>query len=161
MPFDEPGRVVNLPKDEHRLTELLDGVEGAHPQEVLLQGPNEALRTATARRGSHEGRRALDTQEGKFLLEGVGHVLAAVIVPNGQTAPDPLGESAEVVPHALPEGPERLDAGGAGRAGAGRRGGGGVAGCGRAGGGGGLAARGGWGVAGWRGLLRAAGVSQV
>ena len=36
MPFDEPGRVVDLPKDEQRLTEVLDGVEGAHLLEFSL-----------------------------------------------------------------------------------------------------------------------------
>src|SRR4051794_23921335 len=93
MPFDEPGRVVDLPKDEQRLTELLDGVEGPHPEQVLLQGPDEALRTAISLGGSHEGGRALDAQEGKLLLEGVGHGLAPVIVPHGETAPDPLSKA--------------------------------------------------------------------
>src|SRR3954467_8432846 len=115
MPFDEPGRVVDLPKDEQRLTELLDGVEGAHPEQVLLQGPDEALRTAISLGGSHEGRRALDAEEGKLLLEGVEHVLAPVIVPHGETAPDPLSKAAKAAPHALPDRLERLKAGGSAR----------------------------------------------
>src|SRR3954454_23559373 len=97
MPFDEPGRVVDLPKDEQRLTELLDGVEGAHPEQVLLQGPDEALGAAVALGSPHKGGRAL----GKLLLEGIGHVLAPVIVPHGETAPDPLSKAAEAAPHAL------------------------------------------------------------
>src|SRR3954454_18368204 len=115
MPFDQPGRVIDLPKDEQRLTELLDGVEGAHPEQVLLERADEALGAAIAFGGPHEGGRALDAQEGKLLLEGVGHVLAPVIVPNGETAPDPLSKAAEAAPHALANGLERLKAGGPAR----------------------------------------------
>src|SRR3954469_1142583 len=104
MPFDQPGGVVALPKDEQCLTELFDGVEGAHPEQVLLQGPDEALRTAVPLRRPHEGGRTRDTQEGKLLLEGVGQVLAPVIVAHGETAPDPRGKAAEAAPHALPDG---------------------------------------------------------
>src|SRR3954464_13219608 len=115
MPFDEPGRVVDLPKDEQRLPELLDGVEGAHPEQVLLQGPDEALGAAVPLRRPHEGGRTLDAEEGKLLLEGVGHVLGPVIVPHGETAPALFGESAEAAPHALADRLERLEAGGPAR----------------------------------------------
>src|SRR3954469_2655544 len=111
VPFDEPGGVVDLPKDQQRLTEFLDAVEGAHPEQVLLQGPNEALGAAVPLGSPHEGGRACDAQKGKLLLEGVGHVLASVIVPHGQTAPDPLSKSAEAAPHALADRLERLEAG--------------------------------------------------
>src|SRR4051812_18578505 len=111
MPFDEPGGVVAFPKDEQRLTELLDGVEGAHPEQVLLQGPDEALGAAVPLGSPHEGRRTRDAQEGKLLLEGVGHVLAPMSVPHGETAPDPLSKAAEAAPHALPDRLERLKAG--------------------------------------------------
>src|SRR4051812_1754190 len=47
--------------------------------------------------------------------KGVGHVLAPVIVPNGETARDLFGESAEAAPHALPDRLERLKAGGSAR----------------------------------------------
>src|SRR6476659_4622382 len=102
--------IVDLPKAEQRLTELLDGVEGAHPEQVLLQGPDEALGAAVPLGSPHKGGRALDAEEGKLLLEGVGHVLAPVIVPNGETARDLFGESAEAAPHALPDRLERLKA---------------------------------------------------
>src|SRR3954469_20342489 len=115
MPFDEPGRVVDLSKDEQRLTELLDGVKGAHPQEVLLECADEALCTAIPLGGPHEGGRACDAQKGKLLLEGVGHVLAPVIVPHGETAPDPLSKAAKAAPHALADRLERLKAGGSAR----------------------------------------------
>src|SRR4051812_27185646 len=45
-----------------------DGVEGAHPEQVLLERADEALGTAIPLGGSHEGGRTLDAQEGKFLL---------------------------------------------------------------------------------------------
>src|SRR3954464_7882200 len=115
MPFDEPDRVVDVPKAEQRLTELLDGVEGAHPEQVLLQGPAAALGAAVPLGSPHKGGRALDAEEGKLLLEGVGHVLAPVIVPNGETARDLFGESAEAAPHALPDRLQRLKTGGSAR----------------------------------------------
>jgi hypothetical protein len=37
------------------LTEVLDGIEGPHPEQVLLQGADEALGAAVALGGSHEG----------------------------------------------------------------------------------------------------------
>src|SRR3954466_13134745 len=76
MPFDEPGRVVDLAKHQQGLTEFLDGVEGPHPEQVLLEGANKALRAAIPLGSPHEGRRTLDAEEGKFLLESIGHVLA-------------------------------------------------------------------------------------
>src|SRR3954451_20884353 len=121
MPFDEPGRVVDLPKNEQRLTEFLDGVEGPHPEQVLLEGANKALRAAIPLGSPHEGRRACDAQKGELLLEGVGHVLAPVIVPHGKTARDLFGESAEAAAHALPDRLERLAGGGSVWGGGGER----------------------------------------
>src|SRR3954451_11140445 len=115
VPFDEPGCVVGLAEGQQRLPKLLDGVEGAHPQEVLFQGPDEALGTAIALGGPNEGGRTLDTQEGEFLLEGVGHVLAPVIMPDGEIAPDPRGKAAETATYALADRLERLEAGGPAR----------------------------------------------
>src|SRR3954470_8681171 len=111
MPFDEPSCVVDLSEGEQRLTELLDGVEGAHPEQVLLERADEALGAAVPLGSPHEGRRTLDAEEGKFLLESLGHVLAPMIVPHRKTARDLFGESAEAAPHALPDRLERLKAG--------------------------------------------------
>src|SRR5215213_2245060 len=111
MPFDEPGCVVALPKDEQRLTEVLDGVEGLHPQEVLLERADEALGAAISLGGSHEGGRTLDAQEGQLSLESVGHGLAPMSVPNRETAPDPRAKPAQAAAHALPDRLERLKAG--------------------------------------------------
>src|SRR4051812_23886481 len=105
------GTGVALPKDQQRLTELLDAVEGPRPEQVLLQGSDEALGAAVPLGRPHEGRRTLDAQEGQLLLESIGHVLAPVIVPHGETACDLFGESAKAAPHALADRLERLEAG--------------------------------------------------
>src|SRR4051794_9085499 len=86
VPLDEPGRVVDLPKLDQRVAELLDGVEGPHPEQVLFQGTNEALGAAVALRRPHESGRTLDAKEGEFLLEVIGHVLASVAGFTHQTA---------------------------------------------------------------------------
>src|SRR3954469_20952128 len=111
MPFDEPGRVVDLPKGQERLSKLFDAVEGAHPEQVLLERADEALGAAVPLGGPHEGRRTRDAQEGKLLLEGVRHVLAPVIVPHGKAARDLFGESAKMAPYALADRLKRLKAG--------------------------------------------------
>ena len=48
MALDQPGRVVGFPEREQRLPQLLDGVEGSHPKQVLLEGADEPLGTAIA-----------------------------------------------------------------------------------------------------------------
>jgi hypothetical protein len=63
-----------------RLAQLLDGVEAADPEKVLLERPDEALDTAVALGLAHEGGRARDVEEGKLALEVVGDELAAVIM---------------------------------------------------------------------------------
>ena len=57
-----------------------------------------------------EGGGALDAKKGEFLLEGVGHVLAAVIVPDGEAASDALSERAEAVADPLSDRLEGLEA---------------------------------------------------
>ena len=69
--LDQPGRVVGFPEREQRLPQLLDGLEGPHPEQVLLQGADEPLGTAIAFRGADEGGRAVDAEKGQFLLEVV------------------------------------------------------------------------------------------
>src|SRR4051794_40184274 len=55
VPLDEPSGVVDLPELDQCVAKLLDGVEGAHPEQVLFQGADEALGAAVAFRRSHEG----------------------------------------------------------------------------------------------------------
>ena len=54
MPLDEPSRVVDLPELDQGVAELLDGVEGPHPEQVLFQGADEALGAAIALRRPHK-----------------------------------------------------------------------------------------------------------
>jgi hypothetical protein len=39
MPLDQPVLVVGFPELDQRLAELLDGLEGPDPEQVLLQRP--------------------------------------------------------------------------------------------------------------------------
>src|SRR4051794_26732696 len=112
--LDQPGRIVGFPEPEQRLPQLLDGLEGPHPEQVFLQRADEALGTAIAFWCPHEGGRTLDAEEGQFFLEMIGHVLRAVVVAHGQTAGDCLGEPTEMLPHALADWLQGLEAGGPG-----------------------------------------------
>ncbi len=47
-PLDEPSGVVGLAEGQQRQTQLLDGVEGLHPKQVLLQRADEPLGAAVA-----------------------------------------------------------------------------------------------------------------
>jgi hypothetical protein len=48
MSFDQPSGVVAFAEREQRLAQILDRVEGLHPQEIFLQGSDEAFGTAIA-----------------------------------------------------------------------------------------------------------------
>src|SRR4051794_34144205 len=113
MPLDDPALVVGLLERDQGQAQLLDRVEVADPQQVLLQGPDEPLGAAVALGLAHEGRRALDAEETDLGLEVVAHVLAAVIVAKGETVGDALGERAEALAHRLLDRLERLEAIGA------------------------------------------------
>ena len=69
MALDQPGRVVGFPECEQRLPQLLNRLEGPHPEQVFLQRANEALGAAIAFRCPDEGGRTLDAEEGDFILE--------------------------------------------------------------------------------------------
>jgi len=78
--------------------------------EYCRSTPTECVPFAFGR--PDEGGRTLDAEEGDLFLEGVGHVLRSVIVPDGQSAGDGLGKPAEMLPHALADRLQRLEAGG-------------------------------------------------
>ena len=54
--FNDPGLVVAVFEGEQRQAELLDCIEPTQPEQVLLQGSNEALGAAITFWGAHEGR---------------------------------------------------------------------------------------------------------
>src|SRR5918912_365151 len=80
MPLDQPVGIVRHLERQQRLAELLDGREEPHPEQVLLQRADKALGAAIALRRPDKGRRALDPEKAQFSLDGVGHVLRAMIM---------------------------------------------------------------------------------
>jgi hypothetical protein len=55
VPLEQPGCVVGLAEVEQCPAQLLDGVGGADPELVFLEGADEALRAAVALRRADEG----------------------------------------------------------------------------------------------------------
>ena len=72
MSGDEPGFVVAPGELDERGSQLFDGVECSHPQQVFLLGADEALCNAVALGLSHEGGRSFDPQAFDFVLEIAG-----------------------------------------------------------------------------------------
>src|SRR5688572_27614372 len=93
--------------------QLLDGVEAADPQQVLLQHPDEALGAAVPFRLPNERRRAFDAEEPALGLEVVADVLTAVVVAEPKAGSDALGEAAMTLADGLLDRLEGLEAIGA------------------------------------------------
>jgi hypothetical protein len=72
VPLDRPSRVVGLAELEQRQAELLDGVEGPDPEEILLEGADEAFGASIPLGRADGGGRAFDAEEAQLSLEGVG-----------------------------------------------------------------------------------------
>src|ERR1700685_1762823 len=62
MPRDEPTFIVALGERDELGAQFLDGFERPHPEQVLLQGSDEALGDAIALGFAHEGQRSFDAQ---------------------------------------------------------------------------------------------------
>ena len=99
MAFDQPSGVVDLAEGEQRLAKLLEGLEGVHPQQILLEDTDKTLGAAVSLGCPHKGGRAFDAEEVELVLKGVGYVLRAMVMPDGKTASDALGEAAETGVH--------------------------------------------------------------
>ena len=54
MPLDQPRRVVDIPKRQKRVAQILDRVEALDPEQVLLERADEALSAAVAFRRTQE-----------------------------------------------------------------------------------------------------------
>ena len=93
--------LVGVPERDQRLAELLHGVKGLHPEQVLLEGADEALGAAVALGRADKSGRAFEAEDGGFLLQGVGQVLAPVVMADGKALGHVLGERPKAVPHAL------------------------------------------------------------
>src|SRR3712207_9146407 len=90
---DEPGGIVVGDEVPQPAAQLFDGVEGMYPQEVLLQGADEAFRDAVALRLADEGRRTLDAEDGDLVLEVTGHVVGAMGVAKREALGDEIGRA--------------------------------------------------------------------
>ena len=64
MTGDQPMGVVAVGELEQCQAQVLDSLEALDPQQVLLEGADEALGDAVAFGLAHEGRRGLDAEEG-------------------------------------------------------------------------------------------------
>jgi hypothetical protein len=67
MALDQPVFIVGPPEVDQGQVELLDGLEGPDPEQVLLQGADESLGAAVALRRSDEGRGGCGAEPGDFL----------------------------------------------------------------------------------------------
>src|SRR3954469_2388032 len=110
MAADHPPLVVRPLELAQRLDQIRHRGEAPHPQELLLQGADEPLGAPVPLRLPHEARRAGHAEEPQLALEVVAEVVAPVVVPDGQALGGPGLELAEVLPHALPERLQGLEA---------------------------------------------------
>src|SRR3712207_2430026 len=110
VPGDEPGGVVVGDEVLQPAAQLFDGVEGVHPEEVLLQGANEAFGDTVALRLADEGGRALEAEESDLVLEVARHVVGAMIVAQGEALGHVSLDVAEVAQDGLAHRLERLEA---------------------------------------------------
>jgi hypothetical protein len=78
--FHDPDVVGHIFEFKKGLTQLLDRLRGPYPEKVLLERPNEPLRTTFALRLHHQGMRTLYPQKGKLPLKILRHVSAPMIM---------------------------------------------------------------------------------
>src|SRR5512143_900195 len=110
VPSEQPMMVVPIGKVDQRLAQLLNGLEGPYPEQVLLESADEALGHTIAFGLAHEAGRAGDTEEGDLVLKVMGHVVRSMIVAELQTGGEAFGDGTKVVPHALADRLQRLEA---------------------------------------------------
>src|SRR5918997_2953922 len=110
VPGDDPGGVVVDDEVPQRAAKLFDGVEGVHPEEVLLEGADEAFGDAVALRLADERGRALDAEAADLGPEVARQVVGAVVVAQRQALGHVPPDRAEVAPHALADRLQRLEA---------------------------------------------------
>jgi len=101
MALDEPLLVVELRPLEQRDPQVLDGLEGTNPQQLLLQRADSTLDAAVALGRTHEGRARLDSQETNLALKVRADVLRPVVVTQLQTSGDLRADRAEYTSYRL------------------------------------------------------------
>jgi hypothetical protein len=110
MPRDQPSLIVAPGECDKLGAQFLDGFERPHPEQVLLQGSDEALGDAIALGFAHEGRRSFDAQTLDLVLEIAGHVIGAMIVTQLEPTRHAGRDGAEAPMHPLPDRFQRLEA---------------------------------------------------
>ena len=110
MPRDEPGFIVAAGECDELGAQFLDCFERPHPEQVFLQGSDEALSDAVALGFAHEGRRSFDAQTFDLVLEIAGHVIGAMIVTQLEPTRHAGGDGAEAPKHPLADRLQRLEA---------------------------------------------------
>ena len=87
-PPDDPVVVEALREVAQCLVELPDGAEAPQPEELLLQGADEALDAAVALGLADEGWAGGDPDGPELVLEGVGDELGAMVVAKARPRSD-------------------------------------------------------------------------
>jgi hypothetical protein len=80
------------------------GAESPYPEQVFFEDADKALGATVAFRGPDKGWGAGDSQKGNLFLEIVRHILAAVVMSQGQALGGLRCEGGEILPHPLFEG---------------------------------------------------------
>jgi hypothetical protein len=107
--LDDPVFIAGPLKLQEGLAQFLQGAESPHPEQVFFEDADKARGAAVAFRGPDKGWRAFYTQKSKFFLKIMRHILAAVVVSQGQALGGLRREGAEILPHPLFEGFQGLE----------------------------------------------------
>lgn len=83
MSLDQPMLVLVILELLEDALQLLDGIEGCDPEQVLLQRPYEALCAAVAFRGADKRRRGFRAQPGNLVLEDMADVVRTIVTADG------------------------------------------------------------------------------
>ena len=108
---EDPVLVESLGELAKGEVELLDGLEGPDPQDLLFERADEPLDAAAPLRLPDEGGAGLDADDLELILEGVGDELASVVVSERGSGGDADLVVALGVPDGLPQALDGLEAG--------------------------------------------------
>jgi len=100
--------VVPLAEFLKRSGQLLQRGEVSHPEQLFLEGAEEALDAAVAFLLPDKGGRRSDAKKGDLALKVAAHELRAVIMPESDAASHVFGEAAKLFTHRLADRFQRL-----------------------------------------------------
>jgi len=107
-PLHEPVIVVALAEFLERRGQFLQRREVSHPEQLFLEGAEEALDAAVAFGLPDKGGRGGDARKGDLTLEVVAHESRAVIMPQPHAAGAVFCEAAELLMHRAADRLQRL-----------------------------------------------------